>query len=180
MAGTFDALGWARKLPLPAADKALMYALCSYVDERNQCYPSQATLASDAGMSVRTVGYKCQRFERLGLIERSARMRAEGRGRSSDRFTLMVGFVPDQSAVSAEYSRDDQSADSGDQTADPGRTKVQPVAEELPENNQKRTPRQSSKSDPTVCATCGCSTDRPGSRRVKRKDVVCLHDSVTS
>ncbi len=176
MAGTFDALAWARKLPLTAADKALLYALCSYVDERNQCYPSQATLASDAGMSVRTVGYKCQRFERLGLIERSSRMRAEGRGRSSDRFTLKVGFVPDQTAISAEYSRSDQTADDDDQTADSGLTKAQPVAEELPENSQKRTPRQSRSSDPTICATCGCSTDRPGSRRVKRKDVVCLHE----
>lgn len=176
MAGTFDALGWARKLPLIASDKALLYALCSYVDERNQCYPSQATLATDAGMSVRTVGSKCQRFERLGLIERSSRMRAEGRGRSSDRFTLKVGFVPDQSAIAAEYSRADQSAIGDDQSADSRATKMQPVAEELPENSQKRTPLQSASNDSEVCARCGCSTDRPGSYRVKRIDVICEHE----
>jgi hypothetical protein len=176
MAGTFDALSWARKLKLTASDKALMFAVCSYLDENNSCYPSQATLAEDAGMSVRTVYAKLQRFERLGLVERSARMRGEGRGRTSDRIKVNVGLIPDQSAISAEYSRDDQPAISGDQPATTRTTNRQPVAEELPENSQKRTPRQSRSNDPTICATCGCSTDRPGSRRVKRKDIVCLHE----
>jgi DNA-binding MarR family transcriptional regulator len=176
MAGTFDALSWARKLKLTASDKALMFALCSYLDENNSCYPSQGTLADDAGMSVRTVGYKLQRFERLGLIERTSRMRAEGRGRSSDRIKVRVGFTPDQSAVSAEYSRDDQSAVPADQSATTRTTKVQRVAEELPENSQKRTRRQTADSEPTICPACECSTDRPGVRRVKRKDIVCLHE----
>lgn len=175
MAGTFDALGWARKLPLKATDMALLYALCSYLDEHNSCYPSQVTLASDAGMSVRTVYDKLQRFERLGLIERQARMRAEGRGRTSDRIRVMVGTIPDQPAISAEYSRPDQSAEIGDQPADSRATNRQPVAEELPENSQKRTPRQSHSNGDEICATCGCSTDRPGSYLVKRRDVVCLH-----
>ena len=177
MAGTFDALGWARRLPLQASDKALLYALCSYVDESNQCYPSQKTLASDAGMSVRAVGYKCQRFEELGIITRTPRMRAEGRGRSSDRFTLNVGVVPDQSAISAVYSRADQSADPDDQSATRRTTKVQRVAEELPENSQKRTRLQTRSSDSDVCARCGCSTDRPGSYKEKRKDIVCTHEA---
>ena len=176
MAGTFDALAWAKKLTLTASDKALMFALCSYLDEHNSCFPSQATLAQDAGMSVRTVIYKLQRFERLGLVERSARMRQEGRGRTSDRIKVCVGFVPDQSAVSAEYSSADQSAVGDDQRATTRPTNVQRVAEELPENSQKKVRVQSRSDDSEICATCGCSTDRPGSYLVKRKDVVCLHE----
>lgn len=174
MAGTFDALAWARDLDMPPGHKALMYSLCSYVDQANSCHPSQARLAHDAGMGERTVRRYLADFEAAGLITRTARSRPEGRGRTSDRITLNLGST----GQIGRLVDDDLPANSGDQPAAACTTNRPPVAGELPENSQRRTSPANADSKPTICATCGCSTDRPGSRRVKRKDVVCLHDSV--
>jgi hypothetical protein len=175
MAGTFDALAWARKLPLTAPEKALMLVLCSYLDENNSCWPSQETLAGDSGMSDRNVRRMFVRWESEGIIERIPRWRTDGRGRTTDRIVVKVGktLLPDR--LSALKS--DVLPDNGDVLPDTqGRSYRTRASRELPENSQKRTPRTSSDSEPTICATCGCSTDRPGSYRVKRRDVACLHE----
>lgn len=177
MAGTFDALAWARKLPLTAPEKALMLVLCSYLDENNSCWPSQETLANDSGMSDRNVRRMFVRWEAEGIVERIPRWRTDGRGRTTDRIVVKVGktLLPDRlSALKSGVQPDNESVLPDTQ----GRSYRTPVSRELPENSQIRTPRTSSDSDSPICATCGCSTDRPGSRRVKREDVVCFHEVV--
>lgn len=191
MAGTFTALEWARTLQLPAPEKALMYAVVSYLDQNNQCFPGQDTLASDAGLGERTVRRYLRVWERAGIVSRTPRMRSDGRGRTSDLITVNVDRKVnaaayeeawriekerDQPAAAAGPGSDDQPAKSDDQPAADARTN-------RPTNGRGTTSRSTSKesaadrsNDSEVCARCGCSTDRPGSYRVKRKDVVCLHE----
>jgi len=191
MAGSFDALGWARKLPLPAPEKALMYAVVSYLDQNNQCFPGQDTLASDAGLGPRTVRRYLRVWDMAGIIDRTARMRGDGRGRTSDLLTVHVGATldmkayeaawekereADQAARAARLESDDQPAKSGDQPAADARTN-------RPANGRGTTSRTTSKEsaadrsdDSGICPRCGCSTDRPGSYREKRKDIACFHE----
>jgi len=176
MAGTFDALPWARKLQLPAAEKALMFSLCSYLDENNQCFPSQSTLASDSGLGERTVRRYLRVWERSGMIDRRSRARTERRGRTSDLITLHVGKPIDLPARAAAWKSEDLPAKSDDLPAADDRT-YRPIAgqgttKELP----VRTAADPVNNPEPICPRCKCSTDRPGSFRRKRQDVVCTHE----
>ena len=47
--------------------------LCSYADEKGQCFPSRSTLASDIGVDIRTVDKYIEELISLGLIFKEKR-----------------------------------------------------------------------------------------------------------
>lgn len=47
---------------------AVYLALCRYVNQDSECWPSFATIAKGTGMSRRKVIYEIQRLEHLGII----------------------------------------------------------------------------------------------------------------
>lgn len=128
---TYSVMEWARTVDLPAAQKALLFALASRADASGCCFPSQARLAKEAGMGERSVRRHLAAFEEAGLIERRARMRGEGRGRTSD--TIRLLYRP-----TGQLGRkdSDQPANYDDQPANGCTTNRPLVAGELPEKNQ--------------------------------------------
>lgn len=66
----------------------MLVALAEFADTTGLAWPSQATIAKQTSMSVRTVRRAMQELERLGFISRRARGRPDGRGRTSDMIQL--------------------------------------------------------------------------------------------
>jgi DNA-binding MarR family transcriptional regulator len=71
-----------------ASEKLLLLALANYADEDGACFPSQARLAEDACLSLRTVVTLLAALEERGLIARERRTRRDGT-RTSDAITLL-------------------------------------------------------------------------------------------
>ena len=79
MLSPLDWLRWARSADAGSApSKAILYSLVSYADPGGRCWPSAATLASDACLSVRAARYALRRLSVAGLIRIESRS-----GRSS-------------------------------------------------------------------------------------------------
>ena len=98
---SITALNWAFSADIAApAAKFILVALANYADENGYCYPSQARLARDTGMSERSVRRHLSQLEREDQqgnyaygrkwIERRDRRRQNG-SRTSDAFTLNWG-----------------------------------------------------------------------------------------
>ena len=86
---SINAMNWAFQQDLPPAEKLVLLALADhYNGGTGLCIPGQKLLAEQASMSVRSVQRHLSALEERGLIGRSARFRAEGRGRTSDAYSL--------------------------------------------------------------------------------------------
>lgn len=75
---------------LKPSEKLLLLALANYADDKMKCWPSHKTLASDTGLSQRTILTTFKRLEDAGLLVRTARDRPDG-SRASDIITLKLG-----------------------------------------------------------------------------------------
>jgi len=75
---------------LKPSEKLLLLALANYADDAMKCWPSHKALASDTGLSQRTILTTFKRLEDAGLLVREARSRNDG-SRSSDIITLKLG-----------------------------------------------------------------------------------------
>jgi len=85
-------MSWAFKQNLPAAEKLVLLSLADHFNgTTGLCIPGQKAIAEQTSMSVRTIQRHLKQLERRGLIARKARFRGEGRGRTSDRYTLAMG-----------------------------------------------------------------------------------------
>ena len=85
-----EAISWASKQVVGSAGaKLVLIALANYANERNECWPSQATLAQWTEQSDRTIRTHLATLESMGLIHRQARQ-SEG-AFTSDLITLLVG-----------------------------------------------------------------------------------------
>ena len=69
------------------SEKLLLLALANYADENGRSYPSQKRLASDTGLSDRTIRRLLAEMADAGLLTRTERTRSDG-SRSSDIITL--------------------------------------------------------------------------------------------
>lgn len=75
---------------LKPSEKLLLLALANYADDKMKCWPSHKTLASDTGLSQRTILTTFKRLEEAGLLVRTYRPRPDG-SRASDIITLILG-----------------------------------------------------------------------------------------
>lgn len=90
---SLEALNWAFKLPLPnSGNKLVLLTLANFVNDDNEAYPSQKTLADMTCLSERAVRDNLSRLEELGVIERTPRVRGNG-SYTTDLFKLNVGMV---------------------------------------------------------------------------------------
>lgn len=85
-----EAISWASKQRTgsPGA-KLVLIALANYANERNECWPSQATLAEWTEMSDRTIRTHLAGLESMGMIHRATRPMAGFF--TSDLITLNLG-----------------------------------------------------------------------------------------
>lgn len=74
-------------------DRALLLALADFANEKDQCFPSQDTLADRCLCSVDTIQRALKRLASAKLITREKRGSSTG-GRTSDIYTLQVGIAP--------------------------------------------------------------------------------------
>jgi DNA-binding transcriptional ArsR family regulator len=82
-------MSWAFGQPIEPGPKLVLLALADHANgQTGLCIPGQKLLAEQCSMSVRTVQRHIQTLEDAGLLRREARMRGEGRGRTSDRYYL--------------------------------------------------------------------------------------------
>ena len=109
-------MSWAFKQHLPAAEKLVLLSLADHHNGgTGLCIPGQRSIADQTSLSVRTVQRCLQQLESRGLIERRARFRPEGRGRTSDTYILQGDILSgrsdqgDKSATTKATSQDDQS-----------------------------------------------------------------------
>lgn len=63
---------------LSMPEKLLLLVLCNRADKELKCWRSQATLAKEASMSVKTVGRALESLEAKGLIRRKGSVRKGG------------------------------------------------------------------------------------------------------
>ena len=153
---SLDLMSWAFKQDIEPPAKLVLLALADHANgQTGLCIPGQKALADQCSMSVRTVQRHLNTLESAGLIRREARMRGEGRGRTSDRYWLR-----DQGDTTGSAGPTRQTVTTNTTNQDDQHDTVV-VAE--PEENRKgnntlaATPRQR-KPDPlwdTMLAVCG-------------------------
>lgn len=84
-----ELMGWAFKQDVEPGPKLVLLSLADHANGHTRlCIPGQKAIAEQCSMSVRTVQRHLETLEERGLIRREARMRGEGRGRTSDRYYL--------------------------------------------------------------------------------------------
>ena len=127
---SLDLMSWAFKQHVEPGPKLVLLALADHANgQTGLCIPGQKSLAEQCSMSVRTVQRHIQVLEDGGLLRREARMRGQGRGRTSDRY-----YLGDQGDKSAPMRQDvtTNATNQDDQCDTVG------VAE--PEENRKKEP----------------------------------------
>ena len=98
---SLDLMSWAFKQDIEPGPKLVLLALADHANgQTGLCIPGQKSLAEQCSMSVRTVQRHIHTLEDAGLLRREARMRGEGRGRTSDRYYL--GDQGDKSALTRQ------------------------------------------------------------------------------
>lgn len=108
---SFQALEWARKLPIPPTPKFLMMVIASYTDTDGACFPALTTLAEDTRQSVDSVRRWVVKCQSAGLLQRYPRWATgpktyeigapgdscpRGHRRTSDRIELLFGVDLDE------------------------------------------------------------------------------------
>jgi hypothetical protein len=90
-----SATHWAWELEISGSQKFLLIALADMADESQSCFPSQKLLAKMTGSSPSSVARRLQLMEEAGMLTRVRRSDKDG-FRTSDRFTLNIGWEPNQ------------------------------------------------------------------------------------
>jgi hypothetical protein len=75
-------------MELTSSEKFLLIVLANYADADMKCWPSQARLAADTRMSIRTINANLKSLEMAGWLHRSHRTRRADGSRTSDMIHL--------------------------------------------------------------------------------------------
>jgi DNA-binding transcriptional MocR family regulator len=154
---SIDAMSWAFKQDLPPAEKLVLLSLADHHNSgTGKCIPSQASVAEQTSMSVRTVQRHMASLEERGLIRRVPRFRGEGRGRTSDAYILQGDNLArwlqgDKPGTTKATIQDDQ-----------GDTRVVGTGREPEENPIAAKPRERQPDIlfDAVAKTCAINTDK--------------------
>jgi DNA-binding transcriptional ArsR family regulator len=155
-----QAMTWAWEQHLDPSDKLVLLALANRTNhETGVCYPGQKLLAKECSMSDRSVRRHLKNLEDLGLIERRARMRKQGRGRTSDEYRIAF-FQQDnlstksgptgQTGTTNRTNMHDQ-PDTGVQT----RTEREPEEETLAAAPQEKPAKKKDELFEAIASACG-------------------------
>ena len=81
---------WAKRQLVRTTCRVVLGALADRADKQGQCWPSQATIAADTGLAVRTVRLVLAELTAAEVIQRMPRGNRLG-GRATDLITLNLG-----------------------------------------------------------------------------------------
>lgn len=89
---SFNAVAKAVEIPLSGNLKLVFILMANYADERDCCYPSQPTLARQAGVSVKTIQRVIEKLEELGFVKTLRK----GTGNKSSLYQLIFSLGSSQ------------------------------------------------------------------------------------
>jgi len=151
---------WAWEQHLDPSDKLVLLALANRSNhETGVCFPGQKLIAKECCMSDRSVRRHLKNLEALGLIERRARMRKEGRGRTSDEYRIAYFQGDNLSAYSGPTGQTDTTnrtnlhdqPDTGVRT----RTEREPKEETLAPAAQEKPAKKKDELFESIAEACG-------------------------
>lgn len=150
-----DALKWAKRQQAGGTGpKGLLLLLADYADSEHSCYPGQARLAGELECSERSVREWLAILEGRHLVRRRARMRRNGRGRSSDRYILAVDAPAAEGATAGRDTGKERRSNRQDPPEDPPSTNRQdlPEAPDGPTGTSRTTNRNLTHDQPAAAA----------------------------
>ncbi|WP_053080569.1 helix-turn-helix domain-containing protein [Methylobacterium variabile] len=80
---------WAKRQRVRTTCRVVLNALADYADKEGRCWPSQATLAAETGLAVRTIRLVLAELNAAGVIARTHRGNGMG-GRATDLIVLRL------------------------------------------------------------------------------------------
>ncbi|MFY9292707.1 MAG: helix-turn-helix domain-containing protein [Methylorubrum rhodinum] len=86
---SMTALKWVKRQRVRTTCRVVLVALADRADRAGQCWPSQATLAEETGLAVRTVRLVLAELDAAGVVARTHRGNGHG-GRASDLIALSL------------------------------------------------------------------------------------------
>lgn len=96
-----QALKWAKRQRVRSTCRLVLTALADFADKKGQCWPSQARIAADNDLAVRTVRLALAEMSAAGMIARSHRGNGTG-GRTTDLIELVMSRDFDLIAAAEE------------------------------------------------------------------------------
>ncbi|WAX72124.1 helix-turn-helix domain-containing protein [Gallibacterium anatis] len=112
---SFNAVAKAVEVPLSGNLKLVFILMANYADEKDCCYPSQLTLARQAGLSVKTIQRVIEKLEELGFVKTLRK----GTGNKSSLYQLIFSFEGSQNVAPDNLP--------GSQNVHPGQSKCPPI-----------------------------------------------------
>lgn len=82
------AFDYGREQGLPPTRRHVLLTIADAADDSGRCWPSQRRIHELTGLSVSTIRTALREFEELGILTTTARVRSEGRGRTSNLYHL--------------------------------------------------------------------------------------------
>lgn len=92
---SFNAVAKAVEIPLSSNLKLVFILMANYADENDRCYPSQTTLARQAGVSVKTIQRTVEKLEELGVVKTLKK----GTGNKSSLYQLIFSLGGSQNVT---------------------------------------------------------------------------------
>ncbi|KQT17710.1 hypothetical protein ASG40_16955 [Methylobacterium sp. Leaf399] len=99
------ALKWTKRQRVRATCRVVLTALADRADKHGRCWPSQATLAEETGLAVRTVRLVLAELQVANVITRTRRGNGSG-GRASDLIALRIEHDFDLITAAREQPED--------------------------------------------------------------------------
>jgi biotin operon repressor len=133
-------MSWAFKQDVHPGPKLVLLALADHANgQTGLCIPGQKLLAEQCSMSVKTVQRHIKALEDAGLLRREARMRGEGRGRTSDRYFLGDNTGLTRQVGTTKATNQDDQCDTVVVAEPEENRKEEPLADKPPESVRRKT-----------------------------------------
>lgn len=123
-----DVLDRVYKSDLPSRAKQIMFYLINRANAEGTCFPSNKTIASDCGISTRTVQRTMKVLLEKGFIKRDSRFREQG-GQTSNLYTLQLEWDDDKNDKKEVEAKENTKVEEANDFVE----EIQPQEEEIEE-----------------------------------------------
>lgn len=123
-----DVLDRVYKSDLPSRAKQIMFYLINRANAEGTCFPSNKTIASDCGISTRTVQRTMKVLLEKGFIKRDSRFREQG-GQTSNLYTLQLEWDDNKNDKKEVEAKENTTAEEVNNSV----KEIQPQEEEIEE-----------------------------------------------
>ncbi len=174
-----EALNWAVGQKREPGPKVVLLALADWADHLGVAWPGQDAIAEKASVTTRTVRRYLTELVAIGVVSKRARMRGDGRGRTSDEYHLHLDQPDASSGKTTSTNRTPGARPTGQIAYDQPDTAVQGTTREPSVEPSVRSLAPAArnglatrKRDPiwdALMAVCGVTSITPSSRGAYNK-----------